>query len=172
METNGVTAKRRSPVVTLLINIPEIVAGTLLVVMAITVVLQVVFRYIFQAPLSWSEELCRDAFIWLSTISAALGVKYGLHFSIEALVKRLPGKLGRGVQILTSLAVSWLLLIMIWYGMQLVMRNMTQISSILGIPMSIPYLSVPVGCALMLVYLWVGILRNDQQRDETPIMVD
>ncbi len=172
METNGITAKRRSPAITLLVNIPEIVAGTLLVVMAITVVLQVVFRYILAAPLSWSEEVCRDAFIWLSTISAALGVKYGLHFSIEALVKRLPGRLGWAVRLLSALAISWLLVIMIWYGMQLVIRNTAQISSILGIPMSIPYLSVPVGCALMLIYLWVGFLRNDQPQDETPIMVD
>src|SRR5690242_19302586 len=99
METNGVTAKRRSPALTLLINIPEIVAGGLLVAMAITVVLQVVFRYILLRPISWSEEVCRDAFIWLSTLSAALGVKYWLHFSIEALVKRLPGRLRRTVQI-------------------------------------------------------------------------
>lgn len=172
MATNGVTAKRRSRVLFVLANLPDIAAGGLLVVMASVVVLQVFFRYIMKAPISWSEEVANYTFIWLSTLSAALGVKYGLHFAIEAGVNRLPGGLRRIVNLVTSLAITWLLLVLIWYGIQLVLANTSQISSVLGIPMSIPYLSVPVSCALMLIYLWTGILRNTQQVERPEFMPD
>ncbi len=160
MATQSYAPRRRNVALTLLINAPEIVAGALLVLMSITVILQVVFRYVVKAPISWSEEVATFSFIWLSILSAALGVKYGMHFSIEAVVKRFPMPVQRLLTVLTSLSVSGLLAILIWFGLNLVMLNNTQISPAMGMPMSIPYLSVPVGCTLMLIYLWTNVLRS------------
>ena len=49
----------------------EIALVFLLVAMTLTVFSQVIARYIFEAPLSWSEELARFILIWLSMLSAA-----------------------------------------------------------------------------------------------------
>ena len=52
----------------------------LLIAMTIVVFSQVVARYIFEAPLSWSEELARFLLMWLSMLSAAYAFKTKSHF--------------------------------------------------------------------------------------------
>lgn len=153
----------------LLLNLPEIAAGSLLVLMSITVVLQVVFRYVIQAPISWSEELSTFSFIWLATLSAALGVKYESHFSLEVVVKRFPLVVRRLLQLLGALATSGLLGVLIWFGINLVAMNTTQISPAMGMPMSVPYLSVPVSCTLMLLYLLGHVIRS-MRGEEQPVL--
>ncbi|MEJ2134846.1 MAG: TRAP transporter small permease subunit [Desulfofustis sp.] len=44
-------------------------------VMVISILLQVFFRYVMNAPLYWSEEIARYAFVWLVFIGAAIAPK-------------------------------------------------------------------------------------------------
>lgn len=150
----------RNPALAALLNLPEIVASSLLVLMSIIVVMQVLFRYVLRSPISWSEELATFSFIWLASISAALGVKYQLHFALEVVAKRFPDGIQRVLQLVGAVAITGMLGILIWYGLSLVGLNTNQISPALRMPMSIPYLSVPVSCALMIVYLWSHLLRS------------
>ena len=76
----------------LLKNYLEIVLVFLLVAMTLTVFSQVIARYIFEAPLSWSEELARFILIWLSMLSAAYAFKTKSHFALTILVTKLPEK--------------------------------------------------------------------------------
>ena len=73
-------------------NYLEIVLVFLLVAMTLTVFSQVIARYIFEAPLSWSEELARFILIWLSMLSAAYAFKTKSHFALTILVTKLPEK--------------------------------------------------------------------------------
>ena len=43
----------------------------LMISMTVIVFLQVVFRYIWDAPLGWSEEVSRFLFVWVTFLAAA-----------------------------------------------------------------------------------------------------
>ena len=52
-----------------------LVAATALAVLVGTVILQVVARYLFQSPPSWTEELARYSMIWAGLIGATMSFK-------------------------------------------------------------------------------------------------
>ena len=60
--------------------------------MTILVFIQVVMRYVFRNSLSWSEELARYIFLWLSWIGASYAVKERSHFRVEMFADIFKGK--------------------------------------------------------------------------------
>ena len=61
----------------LLARVLELSLAAALVVMSVTVVLQVYFRYVAQAPLPWSEELSRYLLVFLTFAGGRAGVLPG-----------------------------------------------------------------------------------------------
>ena len=57
----------------------------LLFVSVVVIFSQVVMRYVFQNSLSWSEELGRYLFIWLTWLSTGYAVRQKRHLRIEVL---------------------------------------------------------------------------------------
>ncbi len=74
-------------VLALLVEIP-----TALAVLAEVVVLfcGVVARYVFHAPLIWSDELASIIFLWLAMFGAAVALQRGGHMRLSYLIDRLP----------------------------------------------------------------------------------
>lgn len=141
-------------------------AGTLLAVMTIVVFLQVIYRYFLMAPLSWAEEVARFCFIWVALLGMAIAVKDRAHFSITMLTDRFPARVKSLIKIMVLLVSSWLFLILIREGWSLVQINQMQESPAIGIPMSFPYMAVPLGGLLALVFLWLDVLirwRNGEE---------
>ncbi|WP_375691759.1 TRAP transporter small permease [Pseudooceanicola sp. LIPI14-2-Ac024] len=64
----------------------------MLVVMVITVLCQVLFRYLLSFPLAWTEELSRLALIL--SVYAALPAAYvrGEHIAVDFFVRLIPGR--------------------------------------------------------------------------------
>ena len=135
----------------------ELVCGVLMVAITGVVFLQVVSRYVFSYPFDWPEELARYLFIWVALLGAALALKRGAHFSIDALVKRLPDRWRLIVPLSIHAILAAFTLVVAVKGFQLAMRVSEQLSSGMEIPMTFPYLSVPVSFAVMFKYLVAAI---------------
>jgi TRAP-type C4-dicarboxylate transport system permease small subunit len=131
----------------------EVACGALMVAITGVVFLQVVSRYVFSYPFDWPEELARYLFIWVALLGAALALKRGAHFSIDALVKRLPARWRRVVPLLIQATLGVFTLVVSLKGFQLAMRVGEQLSSGMEISMTYPYLSVPVSFAVMFKYI-------------------
>ncbi|MDR2180206.1 MAG: TRAP transporter small permease [Synergistaceae bacterium] len=132
---------------------------------------QVVMRYVFSNSLSWSEELARFIFMWLSWVGASYAVKERSHFRVEMFANLLKGRSRKGFELLILVVWFGFSLVMAWLGTDLVIFLMEtgQISAAMEIPMSWVYASVPVGCALMAVRLIaevVKILRPEQPQSQ------
>ena len=136
------------------------VAGAILAVMTVLVFLTVIYRYFLLAPISWGEELSRFLFILVSMLGAAIAVKDRAHFTITILCKRFPPFLRTYLERAIALATTILFCIVIREGWGLVMLNRNQESPALGVPMSVPYMAVPVGTMLMLIFLWLDLIIN------------
>jgi TRAP-type C4-dicarboxylate transport system permease small subunit len=113
------------------------------VIMTIMIFLQVVFRYLLKAPLSFSEELARYMFIWSVAMGAALALRKGKHIGVEAFVQWLPVRFRDQVKIAGSLLNLLFFGLLIWYGFVMVGATMDQLSPALLLPMGYVYLAIP-----------------------------
>ena len=131
---------------------------------------QVIMRYVFSNSLTWSEELARFIFMWLSWVGASYAVKERSHFRVEMFANILKGPSRKKFE---------LLILLIWFGFAAVMTGLgtdlviflmkrRQISPALEIPMSWVYASVPAGCGLMSVRLVAEIVKILKSPDAPP----
>ena len=74
------------------------------------VLLGVARRYLFGAPLSWTDELSAVLFVWAVFWTAAFAVPLREHVAFDLVLDLLPAGLRRGIAIGASLAVGLALL--------------------------------------------------------------
>jgi len=133
-------------------RITEIILVVVLAAMAVVVFLQVIFRYVLNFPLFWTEEFARYCLVWASLLGSAVAVKRGQHIAVTIVLERVPAGFRRVMKMITLISVIVILAIILWGGIQLVAITRAQISPALRVSMSVPYLAVPVGAALMLLH--------------------
>jgi len=121
--------------------------------MLISTFLQVIFRYLLNHPLFWSEELSRFSFVWIVFVGAAVAMKRGAHIGVDYFVKNLPLQLKNYLRILVTILELFFLLTVIDRSILVVRVNMSQHSPAMRIPMGLVYLAIPVGLSLMVGYI-------------------
>ncbi|NLY00405.1 MAG: TRAP transporter small permease [Rhodopirellula sp.] len=119
-------------------------AATILVVTA-----QVVWRYVFNNSLVWTEELSRLLFTWIIFIGAALAVKEGTHIGVSLLVDRLPASVRRHLAAARLVLIAVFLAFLAVVGFQWVRMNANTRTPALGLPLNyVLYASLPAASAL------------------------
>lgn len=133
-------------------------AAAMLGVLAVSLILQVLFRYVLARPLSWSEELARFLFVWVSLLGGAAYVSGSGAQSVDLLVRRFPDALRNAVAAVIRAALIVFCLMLVARGWELTEIVHMQRSPVLGVRMSLVYAAVPVAGALMAMALtlqWV-----------------
>ena len=64
-------------------NLEEYFVVATMALMTLLVFVQVIMRYVFSSSLSWSEELARFIFLWVSWVGVSYAVKERAHFCVE-----------------------------------------------------------------------------------------
>ena len=98
-----------------IVRLVEFVLAALLFGMVIMVATNVVLRYGFNSGLTFSEEMSRYFFVWLTFIGAVLAFKDHGHIGVETLVRRF-NRTGR----LICMAISNALIIFTSLGIGLI----------------------------------------------------
>jgi TRAP-type transport system small permease protein len=138
-------------------HLEEIVSGSLLVLLCVTVALQVFSRFVLRDPYIWAEELARLFFIWTAFIGAAVALKHHRHFAIELLAARLSlrgGRLARSALWCRRFAVFLVIVllgILVWYGFAHTWSVRGTRTDILEISVAWTYLPLPLSCLAMLI---------------------
>jgi len=135
-------------------------------VMSILIVLQVFFRYVLGASLSFSEELARFLFIWSTMLGAAMCFKRRSHIGFNLLIEYLPRGVKKYAGLVTSLLSMVFFVTIIIYGFKVVGITMGQTSPAMGVPMGYIYLSIPVAGVIM-VFNGLYILIEDFRKYST-----
>ena len=68
----------------------EVIAGFGLLVMSTMVFAQVVMRYAFSAPMSWSDEIAVYCMVWSVYLSASWAVRERAHIRVLNLIELFP----------------------------------------------------------------------------------
>ena len=107
--------------------------------MVIIIFVQVIMRKAGNS-LSWSEELGKFLFVWISWMGISLGQREGEHIKITMLTDRLPFRLAQIVNIISDIVVIIICAVIFYYGVELV--------------------AVVLGCGLMILRTLVSIKRS------------
>ena len=130
----------------------ETVVVFLMAVMVGTIILQVFFRFVLNDPLSWSEELARYTFVWITFLGAAVAYRHGANIAVETVVVMLPERLQLILAWVVDVLLVAALIILLIYGLGIVEVTSGVESTMLEIPMSWVYGALPASAAIMLLY--------------------
>ena len=133
----------------------EVIAGFGLLVMSTMVFAQVVMRYAFKAPMSWSDEIAVYCMLWSVYLSASWAVRERAHIRVLNLIMIFPKPLSLWL-VYVSDAIWFLVSAFIcWQGvlLHLSLWERPYHSPVLAIDQKWPYLVVAVGFALMTLRL-------------------
>jgi len=128
-------------------------------IMVVDVLVGIVNRFIFHFPFSWSEEIARYLLIWVSMIGAVIALRSGSHVGVTFVLQRLK-KSKNWIIILTQVMTMIFLLFVTIYGVKLCISQRGQCSSAARVSMFWPFLSIPLGSALMFVHLFSQITES------------
>ena len=128
-------------------------AGVLIAAMTILVFLQVLFRYLLNAPLDWSEELSTFTFVWMSLLGASIGLKNSEHPRLDLFFNFLAPTRKKIVTVLCNLAILFMLIILFIYGWKLTVLMKSQLTAALRYSVSFVYVVLPISSAIMFIHL-------------------
>jgi TRAP-type C4-dicarboxylate transport system permease small subunit len=141
-----------------LFRIEKAAGGLLLLLLTATIFLQVVFRFLFDFPLAWSEELSRYSFIWLTMAVAPICVR--LKANISTGTSQYFSRRNRLIieTVCCALTLVFAVVLLVWGSMLLEVVKL-QRSPAIGLPMYWVYGAIPAGAALTIIEL-VVMLRT------------
>ena len=127
-------------------QIEELTVGGLLLLLAVGTTVQVFTRYFLGLTFDWFDEGSRYLVVFATFAGAGMAVKYGAHFSMEAVTQYSPPRVSACMRTLANVISAAVMLVIAWYGWEqtalLARYGMTTAS--LGMPMWVAYLPIPV----------------------------
>ena len=150
-------------------------------VMFLTVVVQIIARYVFSSPPVWTEDVARYAMVWTGLLGATLSFKTRLDAVLmNSVFPKRPNYLGYLADAIQSAAVLIFVLPVVYFcfiGLRggfakgYLARQSGLTADTLGIPMVWISMAVPLSMIIILIHLfarWAG----DNVLDETGAQLD
>lgn len=143
-------------------NFERTLLSIFLILMTLVMGYQIVMRYVFNASLTWSEELTRYLFVWSSFISISYCIKNGISIKIDQLFNKLPDKLKNIVQISNKILMMVFFLYLAYHSVAVVQSaiNSGQRSPALGLPMYMVQVSSTVGFVLATIRVFQSLIKT------------
>lgn len=131
-------------------NIERVLVSILLAAIVLLIAGNVVMRYIFNASLSWGEELTLWFFVWFIWLAVSYGFHKREHIRITVLRDLLPQRTVQYLNIAVDVLVLVFLGLLIRECVALIRMPFvaSQSSVVLGLPIPLLYSSAPVGASL------------------------
>ncbi|MBK6334602.1 MAG: TRAP transporter small permease [Betaproteobacteria bacterium] len=140
------------------------IGAVMIVLVFVNVLLHIVGR-----DLAAVTELAELLMVWVTFLSGASAARRGAQMTITEFIDKLGGKGRERADAAIDVLAIGMLLLLFWYGINLVIVGWGNELTVLQIPMSFQYLGMPVGVAAILVWtvydLWqIGQGKTRAQR--------
>ena len=130
---------------------------------------QVLTRFVFGEPASWSEPTIRVLLIWMAYLGLAAAARQGSLVSVDLLYRTLRGRHRRILEAMIAGATLVLLAVLAWYGIDLTYRVRFQNLAGLEIPISWAYAAVPTGAVVSMLAVVAHFLDPRREELETAV---
>ncbi|RMX06653.1 TRAP transporter small permease [Corticibacter populi] len=123
--------------------------------------LQVILRYFFNAPLFWAEEVSVQLLVFMTLFGISLLIHHGQLVNINFLPQMLGRRGQLALNLLSALAMLAILLLLAWLGWQWVARADVRLE--MGATTQLPrwynYSALPLAAAAMCWHQFAAMLR-------------
>jgi len=137
------------------------IGAVIMLIIIILVFLQIITRYVFNSPLSWSEESARCFLVYLVMVGAVMGSRDKEHLKIEGFVHLVNSKYQKLFYLFSDLIIIFVSSVILFYGYTFVMLNWSQhLPSMSWLSVSWIYLSMPISAGLILIYAIEDFLKK------------
>ena len=149
----------------------KIISGVLLVGFVILTLIQVIMRYVFKNPLSWSEQLARYMFIWMLMLYMPVIMRHGNNLGFDLIISRFSKKAQNIFWIICEAMIAAFAALYCVYSVQLCIKFSRKTLVGLGIKANWVYSAQIVGAFLLCIFsleLVINrILATARKEDET-----
>lgn len=126
-----------------------------------------IFRYVFNAPIRWSEELCVITLIWMVYVSQPSLENSNNQLCMTAAYNAFPKKLKDIINVLRSVVTVFVSYIIVKTGWQLVQRNfdLNINTQVFDWPYGIIYFVIPLSFAIVIIVRLADIHAKNKEND-------
>ena len=123
---------------------------------------QVIFRYVLNDSITWSEELARYIFIWMIWLGTSVSMKQKEHIRMDMLMNAVHSKGKLVLDLVSGIIMLAFCIFLVKYGWDLVASMMSRgnKSVALRLPMWIVYSSLPFSQLIVALRL-IGSIVSD-----------
>ena len=97
--------KKENKGLSILANLDIAVAAVILAVLIVLTFAGVIWRYVFNAPFTWLEEVQTSCMVWIVFAGAGAAFRMGNHVAIEMIVDMMPEKMQKAMNWIISVVV-------------------------------------------------------------------
>lgn len=139
-----------------------ILGGVALVGLTSVSIYQVIVRFVFGNPSTWSEVVARSLMVWSVFLCLPHAVGRGELMAFDFLRRQAPARVAIVLHLFVGVATAIVLAVLLVQGITLTQRAASQSLAgleFIGARVSWVYLAIPVGSGLALLTATVRILR-------------
>jgi len=144
----------------LLCNATRNLAALLLAAMVAIVIMQIVFRYVLNDSLSWTEEVSKTMMVWTAFLVAPWAYRVGANVRIELFADEFPDAMRRLMALALNLLILWIVAVFLYESFGFWQRGQAVRSDSLPIQVSWFYTVVPLAFALLLLVAIEQLIRD------------
>jgi len=130
------------------------------VIFVLVILLQVLFRYVLQAPIEWYLEVVEISFMWALFMGISIGYKAGSHIQFVILFDRLPPRVQRVLAFVCQGIGLAFFVFMTVYGFQFFLFSRNYFMPTIDISQQWKFLCVPISGVFMAIHTLELIFGN------------
>ena len=120
----------------------------------------VISRFVFNHPLTWSDELATITFLWLAMLGSVMALRRGQHMRMTAVLERFGGANRGVVEAIGSVAPALFLAFVLWPSVEFAQDQSFVRTPALDLNDALRASALPVGVALMLAASLIRCLNH------------
>ena len=138
----------------------EVPAAALVGVEILVLLIGVVSRYVFNSPLTWSDELASTLFLWLAMLGSVIALRRAEHMRLAFLVGLAPSRWRTWLETFATIVVAAFLVMMIAPARDYVELQWLITTPALEMPDGYRVAAIEAGAALMLVIVVARLVER------------
>lgn len=146
-----------------MVSLCALLAGALVVLVCAVTFYEVVARYVFNAPTTWSIDISTYAMFWACFLGGAYTLREGGHVAVDVIVRRLGVTRRRTIALAVHGLAALFFAVVTWRGAVACLDayELGEVTmSVLRFPLYLPLLAIPVGGALITAQILVSAMET------------
>lgn len=154
--------KKENKGLSILANLDIAVASVILAILIVLTFAGVIWRYIFNAPFTWLEEVQTSCMVWIVFAAAGAAFRTGNHVAIEMVVDMMPKSMQKIMEIIISVVVVVVIGYLFWQSIgfiQLFVKS-GRSTSMLHIPFAAVYGIAMLSYVDMIISYFYSVIKG------------